>query len=218
MAMENDGNFVMPVAPSGGNGFFGGADGGMWLILLFILLLGGNGFGGGFGGNGLYPFMNQTEQINDGFRSQALGETIGNVSNGITSGFGDVQTALCGGFAGVNASIAAANTASLERSFAAQTAVSNGFNQLQAQLASCCCANKEATIITQNIVQNEGAATRLAIQNQTQQIIDKLCAQEIDTLKGQVVSLQNQLNMANLAASQTAQSQYIIDKLTPAAI
>ena len=218
MALDGSGNTMfMPVEPA--NGGFGGMDGGWWIILLFLFLMGGNGFGGGFGGNnGLYPFMNQTEQINDGFRSQALGETIGNVSNGITSGFGDVQTALCGGFAGVNASIAAANTASLERSFAAQSAVSNGFNQLQAQLASCCCANKEATIITQNIVQNEGAATRLAIQNQTQQIIDKLCAQEIDTLKGQVVSLQNQLNMANLAASQTAQSQYIIDKLTPAAI
>ena len=217
MAMENDGNFVMPVAPSGGNGFFGGADGGMWLILLFILLLGGNGFGGGFGGNGLYPFMNQTEQINNGFRSQALGETIGNVSNGITSGFGDIQTALCGGFAGVNASIAGANTASLERSFAAQTAVTSGFTTLQAQLAQCCCDNRLATVQTQNIVQSEGAATRLAIENQTQAILDKLCAQEIENLRAQNVSLQNQLNMANLAASQTAQSQYIIDKLTPAA-
>ena len=218
MALDGTGsNFVMPVSPTDGGGF-GGMDGGMWLVLLFILLLGG-GFGGGFGGNnGLYPFMNQTEQINNGFRSQALGATIDGVSNGITSGFGDIQTALCGGFAGVNASIANANTASLERSFAAQTAVAQDFNALQAQLAQCCCANKEATIITQNIVQNEGAATRLAIQNQTQQIIDKLCAQEIDNLKGQVVSLQNQLNMANLAASQTAQSQYIIDKLTPAVV
>ena len=179
--------------------------------------MGGNGGFGGMGGNGLYPFMNQTEQINNGFRDQALGATIGNVNSGITSGFGDIQTALCGGFAGVNASIANANTASMERSFAAQTAVAQDFNALQAQLASCCCANKEATIITQNIVQNEGAATRLAIQNQTQQIIDKLCQQEIDTLKGQVVSLQNQLNMANLAASQTAQSQYIVDKLSTTA-
>ena len=72
-----------------------------------------------------------------------------------------------------------------------------------------------ATIQTQNIVQAEGAATRLAIQNQTQQILDKLCAQEIETLRQANVNLQNQLNMANLAASQTAQSQYIIDKLTP---
>ena len=216
MALSND-NLVMPVAPSGGGfGDFGGS-GGWWILLLFILL-GGNGFGGGMGGaNGLYPWMNQTEQISNGFRDQALGANIEGVSNGITSGFGDIQTALCGGFAGVNASIAAANTASLERSFAAQSAVSNGFNQLQSQLSQCCCDNRMATVQTQNIVQAEGAATRLAIQNQTQQIIDKLCEQEIEQLRAANVSLQNQLNMANLAASQTAQSQYIIDKLTPTA-
>ena len=193
---------------------------GWWILLLFIFLMGGNGFGGGFGGgnNGLYPWLNNSEQINNGFRDQALNMSVGGISNGITAGFGDIQTALCGGFAGVNAAIANANTASLERSFAVQTAVSSGFNSLQAQLAECCCANRTATIQTQNIVQAEGAATRLAIQNQTQQILDKLCAQEIEQLRSQNVSLQNQLNMANLAASQTAQSQYIIDKLTPAAI
>ena len=69
---------------------------------------------------------------------------------------------------------------------------------------------------TQNIVQSEGAATRLAIENQTQSILDKLCSLEIDNLKGQVVSLQNQLNMANLSASQTAQTAQIIAALTPA--
>jgi len=216
MALTND-NLVMPVAPTGGGGFgdFGGS-GGWWILLLFILL-GGNGFGGMGGANGLYPWMNQTEQISNGFRDQALGANIESVGNGITSGFGDIQTALCGGFAGVNAAIANANTASLERSFAAQTAVTGGFNSMQAQLSQCCCENRMATVQTQNIVQAEGAATRLAIQNQTQQILDKLCEQEIETLRQANLSLQNQLNMANLAASQTAQSQYIIDKLTPTA-
>ena len=219
MALDGNGNFYMPVEPANNGGGFGGMDGGWWIILLFIFLLGGNGGFGGMGGaNGLYPWMNQNDQINSGFRDQALGATIGNVNSGITSGFGDIQTALCGGFAGVNASIANANTASLERSFAAQTAVAQDFNALQAQLAQCCCDNRMATVQTQNIVQSEGAATRLAIQNQTQQILDRLCEQEITNLKGQVVSLQNQLNMANLAASQTAQSQYIIDKLTPAVV
>ena len=215
----NDNGIVttMPVSPSGGDlfGGFGGSGGG--LLLLFFLFLFCGGGNGGFGNGGLYPWMNNSQNINDGFRDQALGASVGNIQGGITSGFGDIQTALCGGFAGVNASIANANTASLERSFAAQTAVAQDFNALQAQLAQCCCDNRMATVQTQNIVQAEGAATRLAIQNQTQQILDKLCAQEIETLRQANVSLQNQLNMANLAASQTAQSQYIIDKLTPAA-
>jgi hypothetical protein len=66
-----------------------------------------------------------------------------------------------------------------------------------------------ATVQTQNIVQAEGAATRLAIQNQTQDILDKLCSLEIENLKSQNVSLQNQLNMANLSASQVAQTNQL---------
>lgn len=72
-----------------------------------------------------------------------------------------------------------------------------------------------ATAQTQSIVQSEGAATRLAIQNQTQEILDKMCQNEIDNLKGQIVNLQGQLNAANLAASQNAQTQQIIAALTP---
>lgn len=209
---------TMPVSPAGGNDLFGGFGGnGGALFLLFFLFLFCGGGNGGFGNGGLYPWMNNSQNINDGFRDQALGNAVGGIQSGITGGFGDIQTALCGGFAGVNASIANANTASLERSFAAQTAVTSGFTSLQSQLAQCCCDNRMATVQTQNIVQSEGAATRLAIQNQTQEILDKLCQQEIDALKAQNIALQNQLNMANLAASQTAQSQYIIDKLTPAA-
>ena len=195
---------------------FGGS-GGWWILLLFILL-GGNGFGGGFGGNnGLYPWMNQTEQINNGFRDQGISASIGNIQNGITAGFGDMQTALCAGFNGVNASIANASAQAEIAANSRQMANMNQIYGISSQLAECCCANRTATIQTQNIVQAEGAATRLAIQNQAQQILDKLCAQEIEQLRAQNVTLQNQLNMANLAASQTAQSQYIIDKLTPAA-
>ena len=218
--MAIDGNTIvptMPVSPSGMGDFLGGGlGGGGGLLLLFFLLIimgGGNGFGFGNGGNG-YEWLNNSQNINDGFRDQALNANVGNIQSGVTSGFGDIQTALCGGFASVNASIANANTASMERSFAAQTAVAQDFNALQAQLAQCCCDNRMATVQTQNIVQAEGAATRLAIQNQTQQILDKLCQQEIDNLKAQNIALQNQLNMANLSASQTAQSQYIIDKLS----
>ena len=217
--MALDGNTIvptMPVSPTGGGDFLGGLGGGGGLLLLFFLLIicGGNGFGGFGGGNG-YEWLNNSQNINDGFRDQALNNSVGNIQSGVTSGFGDIQTALCGGFASVNASIANANTASMERSFAAQTAVAQDFNALQAQLAQCCCQNNLATVQLGNTVQSEGAATRLAIQNQTQQILDKLCAQEIETLRQANVNLQNQLNMANLAASQTAQSQYIIDKLTP---
>ena len=99
-------------------------------------------------------------------------------------------------------------------------------NAIQSQLAQCCCDNKTATLQTQAIVQNEGAATRLAIQNQTQAILDKMCQQEIDALKARNAELQNQVLVQNLAASQTAQTaqliadntaqaQYIVNRVAP---
>ena len=213
-------------ACTGGNdGLMGGN--GWWIILLFILLGGwGGGFGGGFDSGGLYPWMNNSQNINDGFRDQMMNTTINGIQNGITAGFGDVQNSLCAGFAGVNAAINNANTASLERSFAAQNAVSQGFNGMQSQLAQCCCDNRLATCQTQNLVSTEGAATRLAIQEQTNAILDKLCQQEIDALKSQNIALQNQVNMQALAASQatqtaaliadnTAQTQYIVNRVAP---
>ena len=222
---------VMPVAPAYGGGGFGGLGGGDgWWILLLLLFAGGgwgNGFGG-FGGGDLYPWMNNSQNINDGFRDQMLNSSVSGIQSGVTSGFGDVQTALCGGFAGVNSAITNAQMADMQTAFNMQTAMSQGFNGLQSQLAQCCCDNRLATCQTQNIVQNEGASTRLAIQQQTQAILDKMCQQEIDNLKAQNIALQNQVNMLNLSASQTAQTaaliadntaqtNYLISKLSPTA-
>ena len=204
----------MLVGPTGGyngGGGFGGFGGDWgWIILLLLLCGGGwgNGFGGGFGGADIYPWMNQSNQISDGFRDQMLGTQIGGIQNAITAGFGDVQTSLCNGFNQT------------------QMGILNAVNGIESQLASCCCENRLATVQTQNVVASEGAATRAAIQNQTQAILDKMCQQEIDALKTRNLELQNQLNIANLAASQTAQTaalvadntaqtQYIVNRVAP---
>lgn len=259
MAFDTSSSMVMPVAPTGGFGGFGGGfgfDSDIWLILIIMFGLFGNGFGGwggGFGGVGglaadgamLYPWMNQAELTQNGFRDQMINTSIQGIQNSVTSGFGDVQL----GIAGVNQNICQTgnsivsavngaqnaitqqmygNTiADLERSFASQTATAQGFNNVQSQLAQCCCDNRLATCQTQNIIQNEGNATRIAdatntrdiIDSQTrgtQAILDKLCALELDGVKAQVeakndriAELQTQLNMANLAASQTAQNAFI---------
>lgn len=218
---------VMPVSPMYGNGGFGGGFGGdSWGWIILLLLFAGGGFGGGFGGADIYPWMNQSNQISDGFAMQSLGNNVNGVQNAITSGFGDIQTALCGGFAGVNANITNTQMAGLERSFAAQTANTAGLTNLSQQLSQCCCDQRLATCQTQNLMVSESAATRLAIQEQTQAILDKMCQQEIDNLKSQNLALQNQVNMQNLAASQaaqtaaliadnTAQTQYIVNRVAP---
>lgn len=184
-------NTYMPVMPA--NSGFGDAMGnGWWIILLFLFLGFGNGFGGGFGGNNAAGFVNADMQR--GFDQ-----------NSIMSGINGIQGTLNNN-----------QMADMNRSFDVQTSILQGFNGIQGQLAQCCCDNKTATLQTQAVVQNEGNLTRLAIQQQTQAILDKMCQAEIDTLKGQVVNLQNQLNMATLNASQTAQTAQIIAALTPA--
>jgi len=254
MALTDENSLVMPVTPMGGNGGIGGGlfGGDLSIIVLFFLfmMLGGwgNGFGGGFGGGDLYPWMNNSQNINSGFRDQMLGTQISGIQNSITSGFGDVATALCGGFAGVNAGIVGAQNAitqqmyanqlaDLERSFAAQTAATAGMTGLQSQLANCCCENRASVADLKYTVATEACADRAAIasalrdvidatQTQTQTILDKMCQQEIDNLKAQNIALQNQVNMQNLAASQaaqtavlvadnTAQTQYIVNRVAP---
>lgn len=65
-------------------------------------------------------------------------------------------------------------------------------------------------------ISNEASSTRTAIQNGVQSVLDTICQDKIDEKNGKILELQNALNMANLAASQTAQTAEIISKL-PAA-
>ena len=200
MALENDG-MVMPVTTMGNNGFggFGGDLG--WLIIILLFCGGFNGFGGGFGGADMYPWMNQADITTSGFQNLTTQNQISAIGNGIDS----LQMAMINGFAGIEAGANARQMANMQTHF-----------DLQSQLSQCCCDNRLATVQTQNIVQAEGAATRLAIQNQTQQILDKLCQQEIDAKNDKILELQNQLNIATFNASQVAQTAQIISNLTPA--
>lgn len=213
---ENGMGTTMLVQPSGYSGggmgnLFGGDLSIIVLFFLFMMMGGwGNGFGGGMDGN-LYPWMNNSNQMASGFQNQMLNDNITGIQNGIT---------------GIGSQLNNYQMNDLERSFAAQTAVTSGMSAIQSQLAQCCCDNRLATCQTQNIVQNESAATRLAIQQQTQAILDKMCQQEIDALKDKNLELQNRVNMLNLSASQTAQTaaliadntaqtQYIVNRVAP---
>lgn len=172
--------------------------------------------------------------VSDGFRTAQLSDSLSAIQSGVQgistqlcNCCGDVQMALANGFAGVEQGANTRQIANMQQAFAAQTAMSQGFNALGTQFADCCCENRLANCQTQNIIQNEGNATRFAdatntrdiIQSQTngtQAILNKLCQLELDGVKAQVeakndriAELTTQLNMANLAASQTAQNAFI---------
>ena len=264
MAYDVGSNLVMPVAPTGGfGGFGGGFDSDIWVILIIMFALFGNGFGGWGGNNAMgvdFPWlMNGQNAINAntnaGFNQAATANQLTGIQSAIASGFGD--TAL--GIAGINqnicqsgnATVSAVNNAQnaitqqlygnqiadLERSFAAQTANTAGLTNLSSQLSSCCCENRLGIANLSADLAREACADRAAVSNgirdiltatqaQTQAILDKMCQQEIDNLKAQNATLQNQVLMKDLAASQTAQTaalvadntaqtQYIVNRVAP---
>lgn len=147
---ENNGTgMVMPVQPLGGYGYGGGNNGGFgwgsdWIILfLFAMMFGG--FGGGFGGFGGYgnmmlgydfPWLLNGQNgintnVNDGFRTAQLSDSVTSVRDGISGlstqicgGFGDTQMSLANGFASTNLGIANGTAA-------IQNSLCNGFNGVQ---------------------------------------------------------------------------------------
>jgi hypothetical protein len=237
MALTDENSMVMPVAPMYGNGNGGfGNFGGDWAWIILLLLLAGNGwgngFGGGYGGNELYPWMNQSNQVNDGFRDQMINSTINGIQSSVTSGFGDVQTSLCNGFAGVNATVnsgfanaeSSANArqmANIQQAFNSQTAITSGLTNLSSQLAQCCCDNRLATANLQSVIMSENCADRQVVSDgirdllvannaNTQRILDTMCQDKIDAKNERIAELERQLTMANLSASQSLQTQQLL--------
>ena len=193
-------------------GFCG--DGSWWIILLFLVLFGGNGWGNGFGGNGgtngLYPWMNQAEITNSGFRDQMLNDNITGIRDGITG----IATQLCNGFSDMQ--IANMNTA-----FGLQNAINQGFNGTQAQLANCCCENRLASADLKYTIATENCADRVALSDgireviasntaSTQRILDQLCQDKIDAKNDTIAQLRQELIYARGQASQDVQTARIL--------
>ena len=198
---------------------------------------GGNSFDNGYAwlSNGQKEIMNNT---NNGFDTLHLSNQIEGVRDGIyglsnqmCNSTSDIVGAVNNGFASAEIANNSRQIANMNQAFNSQISTLQGFNGLQSQLAQCCCDNRLATCQTQNAIVSEAANTRFADANNTrdiitsqtqgtQAILDKLCQLELDNVKSQVeakndriAELTTQLNMANLAASQTAQNAFIAQGL-----
>ena len=218
----------------GGNGMFGGDA--IWLIVLLALIWNGNNGNGFFGGNGGFDngyawlsngqkeIMNNT---NNGFDTlhlsnniEGVRDAVSGLSNQICNSTASVVQSVNSGFAGVEANANTRHVADMTQNFNNQIATLQGFNGLQKSLDTCCCENRLATCQTQNIVQNEGNATRFADANNTrdiitnatantQAILDKLCSLELNAKQDRIDELERQNLMLSLDKSQTAQNSFI---------
>lgn len=172
---------VAAVMGNGNNGFGFGNDGAWWLIILFLFFM-NNGWGGNGGYSGGF------NPIQNGFDQQALMGGIAGLNTAVSNGFANAEVSRCN---------AQANTL-------------QALNGISMSLQNCCCENRSATADVKYTIANENAATRAAIQSGVQTVLDKLCQQEIDALKTQNANLQTQINIANMQASQTAQTAKIL--------
>lgn len=214
-----------------GNGFLGGE--GIWAILLFAMIFGNGGFG--FGGNGFdngYAWLSNGQKeimnnTNNGFDTLHLSNQIEGVrdgvygiSNQLCNSTADVVSAVNNGFSNAEIANNSRQIANMQQAFNSQIATLQGFNNLGSRFDDCCCENRLANCQTQNIIQNEGNATRFADANNTrdiitnatsntQAILDKLCQLELDGKQDRINELERQLAQADLRASQTAQNAFI---------
>ena len=211
---------IAALAGSKNDGF--GSDGLYGIIVLFLLMgMMNNGGGGGGGGQAV------NADLQRGFDQSALTGSI----NGVQSSVNGISGQLCSGFAGVNQTVSngfatseiadnARQMANMQQVWASQQSLENRLDAISQNQQSCCCENRLALANLQSTILAENCADRQALSDgvrdilasvnkQTETILTQMCNDKIDQKNEQIVSLQNQLNMANLAASQVAQTAQI---------
>lgn len=205
-----------------GDGMFGG-NGAWWIIILFLFVF--CGWGGGWGNNagrGQGTAMDGYVLTSD-FAN--IERKIDGVNNGMCDGFyaqaqlvNGVQMQMANGF----------GQAELSRSNQ-QAALMQQLNNMAMQAADCCCKTQTAIQGVNYNLATQACDTRNTIQNGTRDIIenqnanaravlDALTAQRIEAKDEKIAAQNQQLFAAQLAASQAAQNQYLVQTLRPGPI
>lgn len=168
--------------------------------------------------------QNANDAVNLGFSN--LNSTICNQQYDTARMINGLESTVQGGFNATN------------------VAMLQGQNALATQLAQCCCETREGIAgVNYSIAQQTNAlgtqiqglnynlatqscdtrntiqsGIRDVIENQNanaRAVLDKLTQQEIEAKNAQITALNQQLFSAQLAASQTAQNQYLVNQLRP---
>lgn len=207
-----------------GNGFGGdwGGSGAWWLLVLFLFAFNGNWGNNGWGGNnngGGATYV--VSDVQRGFDQSAVMGGLSGTQSAVTNGFVDTAASLCNGFAGVNNAISNGFAQAEIANNARQMANMQQAFGLQSQFADCCCENRLASADLKYTIATENCADRTALSdgvrdiltnqnNGIQRILDQMCNDKIDAKNERIADLERQLTMANLAASQSAQTAQIL--------
>jgi hypothetical protein len=160
-----------------------GMNGWFWIIILFLFIFGANGTWGGYGNNNAAVQGALTRaDLTEGFNFNQLEDQVRGLQQG--------QCQL-----GYN---------TLAQSKDTQASIA----QLGYNTQSCCCeTNRNIDSVKYENAQN----TCAIITNQNegiQRILDKMCQNEMQTLR-------DQLQLANFQISQQAQNAYLVNQLQP---
>jgi len=221
MSLSSDGApmLTMPVAPtnSGGNGGFGWDGNGSWFIILFLFAFlgwGNNGWGnnGGNSGGVVDGYVLSSDFAN-------IERKMDLINGGLCDGFYAANTTLLNGFAGVNQNMNNGfQTAELSRANQ-QAALMQQLNAMQMQAAECCCNTQRSIEGVRYDMAAQACDTRNTVQNATRDIVENQNANSRAILDFLTNSKMRDLESANqelrLAASQSAQNNYLISQLRP---
>ena len=123
-----------------------------------------------------------------------------NVQTSLTNGFAGLANTVQNGFAQAEIGNNARQMADMNQNFALQT----GIGDLKYTVATEACADRNAISMALQQVLNASNAN-------TQRLLDTMCQDKIDAKNETIAMLRQQLQMAELAASQNAQTSTILN-------
>lgn len=227
----NDSNYSLAdiaAATGNGNGGWGGfgGEGGwgiIWLVVLAFLFLGGgwgNGWGNNGGGSGAQPNyvltsdMASLERKLDLVQAQSC-DNFAAIQSTLSNNFAANMTSMHDGF----------SSAELSRSTQQAALMSQMYNQNMTAMQNACDASRQVAegfnTTNYNMATNT-SALQTSLANSTRDIManadanaraihDELVAQRIEAKDAKIAELTQQLNNAQLRASQAAQTNQIQD-------
>lgn len=154
--------------------------------------------------------------------STQLCNCCADISQNLCNNFANTNATINSGFANAETSANARQMANMQQSFNNQIATLQGFNGITSQLCDASAENRLGQANLTSTILSENCADRAALQegvrdiitasqNNTQRIIDEIFRDRLDEKDDKIAELNRQLQMADLRASQIAQTANIVD-------